>query len=78
MSWPRLTAANRDWVSEGWSPHIFVAILVNSEVDGTKRATADLLLHQILVDSVLCAAVIFAVAVLRPCIERFLGAVSQG
>jgi hypothetical protein len=59
-----------------WYPHIFLAILVDGEVDGAERAATNLLLHQILVDTVLSAAVIFAVAVLGTRIEGFLGAVS--
>lgn len=49
---------------EGWYPHIFLAILVYGEMDGSERPAANLLLHQILVDAMLGAAVIFAVAVL--------------
>lgn len=48
----------------GWCPHIFMAILVHGEMDGAKGPAANLLFHQILVDAVLCGAVIFAVAVL--------------
>ncbi len=51
---------------------ILVAILVDGEVDGTKRATANLLLDQVLVDTVLSGAVILAVAVLGAGIEGFL------
>ena len=53
-------------------PHIFLAILIHGEVDSPKRPPADLLLDEILVDAVLCGAVILAVAVLGPRIERFL------
>ena len=55
-------------------PHIFLAILVDGKMHGSKRPAADLLLHQILVDAVLGSAVVLAVAVLGPCIERFLAA----
>jgi hypothetical protein len=49
---------------EGRYAHIFLAILVFGEVDCTKGPTTDLLFYQILVDTMLGAAVIFAVAVL--------------
>lgn len=61
---------------EGWYPHIFVAILVCSEMDSAEGPPTDLLLDQILIDTVLGAAVILAVTVLGPRIERFLGSVS--
>ena len=51
-----------------------MAILVDGKMHGSKRPAADLLLHQILVDAVLGSAVVLAVAVLGPCIERFLAA----
>lgn len=57
---------------ESWYPHIFLAILVYGEVDRSKRAAANLLLDQVLVDAMLGAAVIFAVAVLGARIEGFL------
>jgi hypothetical protein len=41
-----------------------MAILVHGEMDGAEGPAANLLFHQILVDAVLCGAVIFAVAVL--------------
>ena len=53
-------------------PHIFLAILVDSQVDSAKGAAADLLLDQVLVDAVLGGAVILAVAVLGARVERFL------
>lgn len=55
-----------------------MAILVLGEVDGTERAPSNLLLYQILVDTVLCRTVIFAVAVLGAGIESFLVAVRAG
>jgi len=51
---------------------ILLAILVDGEVDSAERAAANLLLDQVLVDAVLGAAVILAVAVLGAGIERFL------
>jgi hypothetical protein len=48
----------------GWSSHIFLPILVHGKVNGSERASAYLLFHQILVDSMLGGSVIFAVAVL--------------
>lgn len=56
----------------GRQSHIFLAILVHGEMHRAKRPPANLLLHQILVDAVLGRAIIFAVAVLGPRIERFL------
>lgn len=53
-------------------PHIFLAILVDGQVDGAEGAAADLLLDQVLVDAVLGGAVILAVAVLGARVERFL------
>ena len=53
-------------------PHIFLAILVDCQVDGAEGAAADLLLDQVLVDAVLGGAVILAVAVLGARVERFL------
>lgn len=50
---------------------IFLAILVDSQVDSAEGAAADLLLDQILVDAVLGGAVILAVAVLGARVERF-------
>jgi hypothetical protein len=52
---------------------ILLAVLVDGEVDSAEGATANLLLDQVLVDAVLGAAVIFAVAVLGAGIEGFLG-----
>ena len=52
---------------------IFLAILVDGEVDCAERASSNLLLDQVLVDAVLGAAVILAVAVLGAGIEGFLG-----
>jgi hypothetical protein len=49
-----------------------LAILVFGEVDRTERAAPNLLLHQVLVDSMLGRSVIFAVAVLGARIEGFL------
>jgi hypothetical protein len=46
--------------------------LVYGEMDCSKRAATNLLFYQILVDAMLGAAVIFAVAVLGPRIEGFL------
>ena len=51
---------------------VFLAILVDGEVDGAKGAAANLLLDQVLVDAVLGGAVIFAVAVLGAGIAGFL------
>ena len=51
---------------------ILLAVLVDGEVDGAEGATANLLLDQVLVDAVLGAAVILAVAVLGARIEGFL------
>ena len=51
---------------------IFLAILVDGEVDCAERASSNLLLDQVLVDAVLGGAVIFAVAVLGARIEGFL------
>jgi hypothetical protein len=48
----------------GWYSHIFLAILVFSEVDSAERPAANLLFHPILVDAMLGTTVIFAVAVL--------------
>ena len=52
--------------------HIFLAVLVDSEVDGAERAAANLLLDEVLVDAVLCGAVVLGIAVLGARIERFL------
>jgi hypothetical protein len=52
---------------------ILLAILVDCEVDGAKGAAPNLLLDQVLVNAVLCGAVIFAIAVLGARIEGFLG-----
>jgi hypothetical protein len=57
---------------ESWCPHIFLTVLVDGEVDSSKGAATNLLLDQVLVDAVLGAAVILAVAVLGARIERFL------
>jgi hypothetical protein len=54
------------------SPHIFVAKLVHGQVYCSKRPPANLLPYQVLIDAVLGGAVILAVAVLGPRIERFL------
>ena len=51
---------------------IFLAVLVDGEVDCAEGASANLLLDQVLVDAVLGGAVIFAVAVLGARIEGFL------
>jgi len=53
-------------------PHIFLAVLIDSQVDSAEGAAADLLLDQVLVDAVLGGAVILAVAVLGARVERFL------
>jgi hypothetical protein len=55
-----------------WYSHIFLAILVNGQVNCAKRPAANLLSHQVLVDAVLGSAVILAVTVLGTRIERFL------
>lgn len=57
---------------------VLLAILVDGEVDGAKGAAANLLLDQVLVDAVLGAAVIFAVAVLGAGIEGFLARSATG
>ena len=57
---------------DGLVPHIFLAILVHGQMHCTERPASYLLLYKILVDAVLCGAVIFAVAVLGPRIERLL------
>jgi hypothetical protein len=59
-------------VPGGLDPHIFLAILVHSEMHCSKRAPANLLLDQVLVDAVLGGPVILAVAVLGARVERFL------
>jgi hypothetical protein len=56
----------------GWSSHIFLPVLVHSKVNSPKGSPAYLLFHQILVDSMLGGSVIFAVAVFRTRIVRFL------
>jgi hypothetical protein len=48
----------------GWCSHIFVAILVFSEMNSAERPTTNLLFHPILVDAMLGATIVFAVAVL--------------
>ena len=57
--------------------HIFIVILVDSQMYRAKRSPSNLLLYQILVDSVLCGAVVFAVAVLGAGIEGGLQASSR-
>lgn len=58
-------------------PHIFLAVLVDGEVDGTKGAAAYLLPDEVLIDAVLGGAVIFRVAVLGAGIEGFLCRVNR-
>ncbi len=43
---------------EGWYPHIFMAKLIHSKVNCAKRASANLLLDQVLVDSVFRTAIV--------------------
>lgn len=52
--------------------YVFVSILVDGQVYCTKRSAPDLVFDEVLVDAVLCGAVIFAVAVFRLCIECLL------
>jgi hypothetical protein len=57
-------------------PHIFLPVLVHSQMHCAKRPPSNLLLYQVLVDAVLGGAIILAVAVLGPGIEGFLAVVS--
>lgn len=54
--------------------HIFVSILINREMNGTKGAPANLLLDDVLVDPMLCRTVILTRSVLRTRVESFLSA----
>ena len=66
---PRLNALN------GHSralPYIFIAKLVSSQVDGAKGASSNLLLDDILVDTVLCRAVVLARPILGAGVQCFL------
>jgi hypothetical protein len=62
--------------TEEMDPHIFVAVLVHSQMYGAKGAPSNLLLDQVLVDTMLGGSVILAVAVLGPRVERFLQGLS--
>lgn len=45
-------------------PHIFLAVLINSQMHGPKRAPSNLLLDDILIDAVHGSSVIFAIRIL--------------
>jgi len=51
---------------------ILGAILVNSDMDSAERASADLLLDDILIDLVLSTPIVLACDILRSSIEGFL------
>ena len=55
-----------------WDPHIFFSKLINRKMDGAKRASTNFLLDCVLIYAVYCSAIVFAVAVFRMGIERFL------
>jgi uncharacterized protein YfaQ (DUF2300 family) len=59
-------------VPEEVDPHIFVAVLVHSQMHSSKGTPPNLLLDEVLVDAVLSGSVIHAVAILGARIERFL------
>lgn len=52
--------------------YIFFAVLVTGNVDCAKRASADLLFDDILVDAMLGHPVILAGDIFRPSVERLL------
>lgn len=54
------------------SSYIFVAILINSQMDGPERASSQLFLNFVLVDPMYSSTVILAVRVLRVSVKRLL------
>jgi hypothetical protein len=59
---------------EGEGAHIFRAILIDRQMDGTKGAPSDLLLDDVLVNPVLRSTVILACRIFGAGIESFLSA----
>lgn len=53
-------------------PYKFVAILIDSQMDGPERASSQLFLDLVLVDPMYSSAVILAVRVLRVSVKRLL------
>ena len=52
--------------------HVFIALMVHGQMDGSERASADLLLDHILVDAVDRSPVSVRVGVLGSRVKRFL------
>lgn len=52
--------------------HIFLSVLIYRKVYRAERAATNLLLYQVLIDTMLGGTIIFTVTVLRTCIACFL------
>jgi hypothetical protein len=60
------------YIQQKLATYEFIAELVSREVDGAKGAAADLVLDEVLVDTVVRAAVVDVVCIFESCVEGFL------